>query len=96
MSGFRALPLLLALCALAVAALAVGPFLYRSLLPEAADVPATPCGFVAVTVGLFLFLLGAVVWQLRRRRRPPEAELDKRLWEAVMGGGEEPPRADGD
>ena len=96
MSGLRALPLLLALCALMVAALAVGPFLYRSLLPEASSAPATPCGFVAVTVALFLLLVGAVVWQLRRRRRPPEAELDKRLWEAVMGDGEEPPRPDGD
>ena len=54
----RAVTLLLVLCAVAVAALAVGPFLYRSLLPEAAGTPATPCGFVAVTVGLFLLLVG--------------------------------------
>ena len=78
-----------------MAALAVGPFLYRSMVPAAADAPPAPCGFVAITGGLFLLLVGAVIWQLRRRP-PAEPEMDRRLWEAVMGDGEEPPSTDGD
>ena len=73
-----------------MAALAVGPFLYRSLLPDVPGASSAPCGFVAVTGGLFVLLVGAVIWQLRRRRRPPEAELDRRLWEVVMDGADEP------
>ena len=78
-------------CALAVAALAVGPFLYRSLLPaEAAEVD-TGCSFLLVTGGLFALLVAAVIWQLRRRRQVGEPRLDRRLWEAAMGRDAPPP-----
>ena len=77
-----------------MAALAVGPFLYRSLLPEAEHARAPGCGFVLVIAGLLALLVGAAIWQLRRRRRPTEREMDKRLWEAVMGRDQEPPSAD--
>lgn len=83
--------MLLALCAAAVAALAAGPFLYRSLLPrETAGVEAG-CSFVLVTGALFVLLVAALVWQLRRRRRPRQVEMDRRLWEAVMGDEAPPP-----
>ncbi len=84
MSRFQVAPLLLAFCAVAVAALAVGPFLYRSLLPAAAGTPAAGCSFVAVSGGLFVVLVAAAIWLLRRRRKPREADLDRRLREAAL------------
>ena len=71
---------------MAVAALAVGPFLYRSMLPAAAAVPATGCSFAIVTGGLFVLFVAAAIWLLRRRRQVREPELDRRLWEATLGG----------
>ena len=79
-----------------MAALAAGPFLYRSLLPEAEHAQAPGCGFVLVIAGLLALLVGAAIWQLRRRRRPAEREMDKRLWEAAMGKDREPPGVDGE
>ena len=74
-----------------MAALAVGPFLYRSLLPES-EVPPTGCSFVLVVAGLLALLVGATIWQLRRGRQGREPELDRRLWETLMGdeSGAEP------
>ena len=79
---------------MAVAALAVGPFLYRSLLPGTVGGGA-PCSFVLVTGGLFALLIAALVWQLRRRRKPRREELDRRLWEAALGS-QAPPADDED
>lgn len=61
------MPLLLAASAVAVAALAVGPFVYSSLLPGRADAPPAGCCFLLVTGGLFVLLASAAIWQLRRR-----------------------------
>ncbi len=77
---------------MAVAALAVGPFLYRSLLPETEVAPPASCSFVLVTGGLVVLLVGATIWQLRRRRQARDPDLDHRLWEAVVGKDEEAPR----
>jgi lysylphosphatidylglycerol synthetase-like protein (DUF2156 family) len=87
-SGYRLAPLLLAFCAVAVAALAVGPFIYRSMLPASSEAPATGCAFLVVTGGLVLLLVGATIWQLRRSRRPAQPDLDRRLWEAALGEDE--------
>ncbi|MFQ5350638.1 MAG: hypothetical protein ACE5EG_09375 [Thermoanaerobaculia bacterium] len=78
-----------------MAALAVGPFLYRSLLPATAPAPAAGCSFVVVTGSLFALFVAAAIWLLRRRRRSREPELDRRLWEAALGS-EETPRPDED
>jgi hypothetical protein len=87
----------LALCAAAIAALAVGPFLYRSMLPAAAGEPAATCSFVAVTAGLFILLAAATVWLLWRRRQPGEPEFDRRLWEKALGRSDrQKPRPDDD
>ncbi len=75
----------MAFCAAAVGALAVGPFLYRSMLPAAAGAPSAGCSFVAVTGGLFVLLVAATIWLLRRRRRSREPEIDRRLRDAVLG-----------
>ena len=76
---------------MAVAALAVGPFVYRSLLPGSPAGPAAGCSFLVITGGLVALLAAAAIWLLRRRRRSREPELDKRLWEAALGGKDEPP-----
>jgi len=79
-----------------VAALAVGPFLYRSMLPAPAAEPVANCSFVVVTGGLFVLLVVATVWLLLRRRQSREPELDRRLWEAAVGKNETArPRDDG-
>lgn len=61
------MPLLLAAGAVAVAALAVGPFIYGSLLPGRTGAPPAGCSFLLVTGGLFVALAAAAIWQLRRR-----------------------------
>jgi MYXO-CTERM domain-containing protein len=86
----------LAFCAAAVAALAIGPFIYRSMLPAAAGAPPASCSFVVVTGGLFALLVAAAIWLLRRRRRSREPDLDRRLREAVLGEGEKAPPRDDD
>ena len=75
----------MAFCALAGAALAVGPFLYRSLLPAAAGAPVAGCAFVAVTGGLFVLLAAGAFWLLSRRRRSRAPDRDRRLRQAVLG-----------
>jgi hypothetical protein len=72
----------------AVAALAVGPFIYRSLLPGAAAAPAAGCSFGLVLGGLFALLAAATIWLLRRRRHARRPELDRKLWEAALGRDE--------
>ena len=68
-----------------MAALAVGPFLYRSLLPAASGAPVAGCAFVVVTGGLFVLLAGATFWLLSRRRKSRAPDLDRRLRQAVLG-----------
>jgi hypothetical protein len=85
----------LAFCAAAVAALAVGPFLYRSVLPASASAPTAGCTFVAITGGLFMTLVAATIWLLHRRREPAEEDLDRRLWERALGPDKQRSR-DGD
>ncbi len=80
---------------MAVAALAIGPLLYRSMLPAAAGAPPASCSFVAATGGLFVLLVGATIWFVRRRRRPRDGDLDRRLWEAALGEDEEARRRGG-
>ncbi len=80
---------------MAVAALAAGPLLYRSLLPEAASAPAAGCSFALVTGGLLALLVAATIWLLRRRRQARRPDLDRRLWEAALGG-DEPAEPGGD
>ena len=75
---------------MAVAALAVGPFLYRSLLPAAPEAAGAGCSFLLLTGGLVALLVAATIWQLRRGRRR-ERELDRRLWEAALGKEKAPP-----
>ena len=79
-----------------MAALAVGPFLYRSLLPGEPAAPAAGCSFLLVTGGLVALLAAAAIWLLRRRRRSREPELDRRLWEAALGRRDEPPPDSGE
>jgi hypothetical protein len=79
----------------AVAALAVGPLVYRSLLPGPANGPAAGCAFMAVTGGLFVLLVSAAIWLLRSRRQARQPDVDRRLWEAALGKDDEARRKDG-
>lgn len=81
---------------MAVAALAIGPFLYRSLLPGTAEAPGAGCSFLLVIGSLFVLLAVAAVWLLRRRERDREPRLDRRLWEAMLREGGDAGAADGD
>ena len=77
-----------------MAALAIGPFLYRSLLPTPSGEPVATCSFLFITGGLFVLFAAAAIWLLRSRRsRRPES--DRGLREAVMGGNETPPSRTG-
>ena len=80
---------------MAVAALAIGPFLYRSMLPAAAGRPPVSCSFVAVTAGLFVLLVGTTIWLVRRHRQTRDPDLDRRLREAVLGEDDEARRQGG-
>lgn len=85
----------MAFCALAVAALAIGPFLYRSMLPTPSGEPVATCSFLFITGGLFVLFAAAAIWLLQRSRRSRRPESDRGLREAVMGGNETPPSRTG-
>jgi hypothetical protein len=85
--GRGAALLLLAICAVAVVALAAGVELYRSLLAPA----EAPVGgaLAAVSIGLLVALAAAAVWLTRGRGGRREPELERRLWEAIRDPAED-------